>query len=67
MTKFTPCSPGRLHTVAMSWKEIDADHILEPPLMLEDCLDAVRTATTEIRSEELQKYSTWTRENNGID
>lgn len=47
----------------MSWKDVEGTKLLEPPLSLKDCLDAIELVPGEVSHEKLQEYDDWTRKN----
>ncbi|KAJ5156034.1 vacuolar protein sorting-associated protein 4 [Penicillium capsulatum] len=60
--KLTPCSPGDAGAVEMSWLNIEAEQLLEPPLILKDFIKAVRNSRPTVSQEDLQRNSEWTKE-----
>lgn len=60
--KLTPCSPGDSGATEMSWVNIEADQLLEPPLMLKDFIKAVRNSRPTVSQEDLQRNAEWTKE-----
>jgi vacuolar protein-sorting-associated protein 4 len=60
--KLTPCSPGDSGAMEMSWVNIEADQLLEPPLMLKDFIKAVRNSRPTVSQEDLQRNAEWTKE-----
>ena len=46
----------------MSWLTVEAEQLLEPPLVLKDFMKAVRNARPTVSQEDLQKNSDWTKE-----
>jgi vacuolar protein-sorting-associated protein 4 len=46
----------------MSWVNIEADQLLEPPLMLKDFIKAVRNSRPTVSQEDLQRNAEWTKE-----
>lgn len=47
----------------MSWQHVKGTKLREPPLLLEDCLGAIKDIPDEISLEMFQKYDDWTTEN----
>ena len=60
--KFTPCSPGDAGAVEMTWLNVDAEQLLEPPLVLKDFIKAVRNSRPTVSQDDLQRNSEWTKE-----
>ncbi|KAJ5163711.1 ATPase AAA-type core [Penicillium coprophilum] len=60
--KVTPCSPGDAGAVEMSWLDIDADQLLEPPLVLKDFIKAVKNSRPTVSGEDLTRNAEWTQE-----
>lgn len=60
--KLTPCSPGDPGAMEMSWMSVEADQLLEPPLVLKDFIKAVRNSRPTVSQEDLQRNSEWTKE-----
>lgn len=60
--KLTPCSPGDHGAAEMSWTEIEADKLLEPPLVLKDFVKAVKNSRPTVSHEDLEKNAEWTEQ-----
>lgn len=60
--KLTPCSPGDQGAMEMSWVNVDADQLLEPPLVLKDFVKSVRSSRPTISHEDLKRNAEWTEE-----
>ncbi|KAJ5693022.1 Vacuolar protein sorting-associated protein 4 [Penicillium macrosclerotiorum] len=60
--KLTPCSPGDAGAVEMTWLSVEAEQLLEPPLVLKDFIKAVRNSRPTVSQEDLQRNSEWTKE-----
>ena len=60
--KLTPCSPGDQGAMEMSWVNVDADQLLEPPLVLKDFVKSVRSSRPTISYEDLKRNAEWTEE-----
>ncbi|CAI7632507.1 unnamed protein product [Penicillium pancosmium] len=60
--KVTPCSPGDAGAVEMTWLNVEADKLLEPPLVLKDFIKAVRNSRPTVSIEDLTRNSEWTKE-----
>ncbi|OGE53421.1 hypothetical protein PENARI_c008G12503 [Penicillium arizonense] len=60
--KLTPCSPGDAGAVEMSWLNVDAEKLLEPPLVLKDFIKAVKNSRPTVSGEDLTRNSEWTQE-----
>lgn len=60
--KLTPCSPGDQGAMEMSWVNVDADKLLEPPLVLKDFVKSVRSSRPTISYEDLKRNAEWTEE-----
>lgn len=46
----------------MSWVNIEADQLLEPPLVIKDFIKAVRSSRPTVSSEDLKRNDEWTME-----
>ncbi|KAH8424007.1 Vacuolar protein sorting-associated protein 4 [Aspergillus melleus] len=60
--KLTPCSPGDRGAVEMSWMSVEAEQLLEPPLVLKDFIKAVRNSRPTVSHEDLKRNAEWTQE-----
>ncbi|PYH98292.1 vacuolar protein sorting-associated protein 4 [Aspergillus ellipticus CBS 707.79] len=60
--KLTPCSPGDQGAMEMSWTTVEAEQLLEPPLILKDFIKAVRNSRPTVSQEDLSRNSEWTKE-----
>ncbi|RAK99876.1 AAA family ATPase VPS4 [Aspergillus ibericus CBS 121593] len=60
--KLTPCSPGDEGAMEMTWTAVEAEQLLEPPLILKDFIKAVRNSRPTVSQEDLQRNSEWTKE-----
>ncbi|OQD75945.1 hypothetical protein PENDEC_c005G02818 [Penicillium decumbens] len=60
--KLTPCSPGDAGAMEMTWLSVEADALLEPPLVLKDFIKAVRNSRPTVSHEDLMRNSEWTKE-----
>ena len=60
--KVTPCSPGDPGAMEMTWTDIDADKLLEPPLVLKDFVKAVKAARPTVSADDLKRSADWTAE-----
>lgn len=60
--KVTPCSPGDAGAEEMTWLNVEAEKLLEPPLVLKDFIKAVRNSRPTVSQEDLQRNSEWTKE-----
>lgn len=60
--KLTPCSPGDAGAVEMTWLSIEAEQLLEPPLVLKDFTKAVKNSRPTVSLEDLTRNSEWTKE-----
>ncbi|KAJ5960544.1 ATPase AAA-type core [Penicillium vulpinum] len=60
--KVTPCSPGDAGAVEMTWLDIEADKLLEPPLTLKDFIKAVKNSRPTVSGEDLTRNAEWTQE-----
>ncbi|KAJ5294095.1 hypothetical protein PENANT_c009G01846 [Penicillium antarcticum] len=60
--KLTPCSPGDAGAMEMSWLNVDAEKLLEPPLVLKDFIKAVKNSRPTVSGEDLTRNSEWTQE-----
>lgn len=46
----------------MSWLDVEADQLLEPPLVLKDFIKAVQNSRPTVSGEDLTRNSEWTQE-----
>lgn len=46
----------------MTWVSVEADQLLEPPLVLKDFIKAVRTSRPTVSGEDLKRNEDWTEE-----
>jgi vacuolar protein-sorting-associated protein 4 len=46
----------------MTWLNVEADKLLEPPLVLKDFIKAVRNSRPTVSIEDLTRNSEWTKE-----
>ncbi|KAF3387351.1 Vacuolar protein sorting-associated protein 4 [Penicillium rolfsii] len=60
--KLTPCSPGDAGAVEMTWLSVEAEQLLEPPLVLKDFIKAVKNSRPTVSLEDLTRNSEWTKE-----
>ncbi|KAJ5094462.1 vacuolar protein sorting-associated protein 4 [Penicillium angulare] len=60
--KLTPCSPGDAGAMEMNWLSVEAEQLLEPPLVLKDFIKAVRNSRPTVSHEDLTRNSEWTQE-----
>ncbi|KAJ5095602.1 vacuolar protein sorting-associated protein 4 [Penicillium alfredii] len=60
--KLTPCSPGDAGAMEMTWLSVEAEQLLEPPLVLKDFIKAVRNSRPTVSQEDLKRNSEWTAE-----
>lgn len=60
--KLTPCSPGDAGAIEMTWTEVDADKLLEPPLQLKDFIKAIKGARPTVSQEDIKRSEDWTKE-----
>ncbi|KAJ5141439.1 Vacuolar protein sorting-associated protein 4 [Penicillium atrosanguineum] len=60
--KLTPCSPGDAGATEMNWLDVEAEQLLEPPLVLKDFIKAVRNSRPTVSHEDLTRNSEWTKE-----
>lgn len=62
VTKLTPCSPGDAAAEEKSWTDVDGDELLEPPLMMNDFLQALATTPPTVRAEDVKRHLEFTNE-----
>lgn len=60
--RLTPCSPGDAGAVEMTWLSVEAEQLLEPPLVLKDFIKAVRNSRPTVSQDDLKRNSEWTNE-----
>ncbi|KAL4871014.1 hypothetical protein BDV12DRAFT_184120 [Aspergillus spectabilis] len=60
--KLTPCSPGDNGAMEMRWENVEAERLLEPPLVLKDFVKAVRNSRPTVSQEDLKRNTEWTAE-----
>lgn len=59
-TKFTPCSPGDQDSKEMSWEDINAEQLEEPPLTVKDFLKAIKSVKPTVSKDEIAKQEDFT-------
>ncbi|EPZ34508.1 hypothetical protein ROZALSC1DRAFT_28221 [Rozella allomycis CSF55] len=59
---YTPCSPGDPDAKPMTWGDIEADQLLEPPLTIRDFLKALRTSRPTVSASDLDQQVKFTSE-----
>ena len=62
MEKLTPCSPGDSGAMEMSWTQVQAEQLLEPPLVLKDFVKAIKSARPTVSQEDMKRSAEWTAE-----
>ena len=60
--KLTPCSPGDLGAMEMTWTEVESDQLQEPPLLLKDFAKAIKSSRPTVSQVDLDKNTEWTKE-----
>ncbi|KAF7718649.1 Vacuolar protein sorting ATPase [Penicillium ucsense] len=60
--KLTPCSPGDAGAMEMTWLSIEAEQLLEPPLVVKDFIKAIKNSRPTVSHEDLTRNSEWTKE-----
>ncbi|KAL3482399.1 P-loop containing nucleoside triphosphate hydrolase protein [Aspergillus californicus] len=60
--KVTPCSPGDIGAMEMRWENVEAERLLEPPLVLKDFIKAVRNSRPTVSQDDLKRNTEWTEE-----
>lgn len=60
--RLTPCSPGDTAAMEMTWLTVEAEQLLEPPLVLKDFIKAVRNSRPTVSHDDLQRNTEWTEE-----
>lgn len=63
--RYTPCSLTDPGAIEISLQDFEPTKLLEPPLLFEDCLDAIRVVSEQMSHERRLKYDNWTSENHG--
>lgn len=57
---WTPCSPGDAGATEKSWEDIDADSLLEPPLVLKDFIRAIDMVKPTVAQADIAQHLKWT-------
>ncbi|PWN22860.1 putative VPS4-vacuolar sorting protein [Microstroma glucosiphilum] len=57
---WTPCSPGDAGATEKSWEDIDADSLLEPPLVLKDFIRAIDMVKPTVAQSDIAQHLKWT-------
>ncbi|KAJ5493030.1 Vacuolar protein sorting-associated protein 4 [Penicillium diatomitis] len=60
--KLTPCSPGDAGAMEMTWLSVEAEQLLEPPLVVKDFIKAIKNSRPTVSHEDLTRNSEWTEE-----
>jgi vacuolar protein-sorting-associated protein 4 len=60
--KLTPCSPGDSGAVETSWTDVEAEKLLEPPLVLKDFIKAIRYSRPTVSKDDLDRNADWTEQ-----
>ncbi|KAH8120490.1 AAA-domain-containing protein [Phellopilus nigrolimitatus] len=60
--KWTPCSPGHPEAVEKAWTELESDELLEPPLKLNDFINAVDSVRPTVSEEDIRRHIEWTND-----
>jgi vacuolar protein-sorting-associated protein 4 len=60
--KLTPCSPGDVGAMEMTWVDVDSEKLLEPPLLLKDFVKAVKSSRPTVSAADLTRSAEWTAE-----
>lgn len=58
----TPCSPGALDGVEMTWMQIETDQLLEPELTVNDFMRAVQLGRPTVNEKDLLQYVKFTED-----
>lgn len=56
----TPCSPGDLGAIEMSWMDVPGDKLLEPVITMTDLLRCMANSKPTVNDEDLQKLKKFT-------
>lgn len=62
MEKLAPCSPGVTGAIEMTWVDVDADKLFEPPLSFKDFVRAIKGARPTVSEEDIRRSAEWTAE-----
>lgn len=60
--RLTPCSPGDAGAMEMTWLNVEAEQLLEPPLVLKDFIKAVHNSRPTVSQDDLKRNAEWTQE-----
>ena len=58
----TPCSPGDMGAMEMTWEEVKGEELIEPPLTCADFMKAVRNGKKTVDEALLDKYRQFTED-----
>jgi vacuolar protein-sorting-associated protein 4 len=61
--ELTPCSPGDLNAVEMTWKQVKKNEkIIKPPIGMSDFLKSLNQSKSSINLETIERQKSWTEE-----
>lgn len=60
--KLTPCSPGDVGAMEMTWVDVESEKLLEPPLVVKDFVRAIKASRPTVSGEDLKRSAEWTAE-----
>jgi vacuolar protein-sorting-associated protein 4 len=60
--KLTPSDPHEPGAVAMSWRQVPAHKLLEPPLRASDFFNVLHKVKPSVSEEDIRRNKEWTEE-----
>lgn len=60
--KWMPCSPGDPEAVEKTWNDVDSDELFEPPLRINDFVQAAASVRPTVTQDDITKHVAWTNE-----
>lgn len=59
---FTPCSPGDPNAIEMSWAEVPGEKLMEPPVLYQDFVRAVKKVRPSVNQDDIKLQKDWTEQ-----
>ncbi|KAH3902453.1 AAA family ATPase VPS4 SCDLUD_000030 [Saccharomycodes ludwigii] len=60
--QLSPCSPGDMGAIEISWTDIEADELVEPELNIKDFIKAIKNSRPTVNEEDLKKQEKFTQD-----
>ncbi|KAJ3383171.1 Vacuolar protein sorting-associated protein 4 [Lobulomyces angularis] len=61
-TYLIPCSPGDAGAIEKTWMDVEAEELMEPPLVVSDFAKAVQNSKSSVNDDDVAAYTKWTEE-----